>query len=363
VRLQLKPGLQRVRRGPATVQIGLAAPHGTLLDGLTPADLALLDRLAIGLDDTELWPDHDRDPELVRRERVLVRLLADHGLLVRRPSDRATPTRIGVGRARLSADAAAWSVTYPSGDDGWDLLADRAGRTVEIRGGGRTGLILASTLAAAGVGVVRMLDRTPADSCDIAPGAAAPSDVGRPRGQVAEQAIRRVTGRPMIDPGTAPDLVVLVERSAADALRADPLLAADIPYLSVLIRETSVLIGPLVVPGHGPCLRCLDLHRSDRDRQWPTVLNQLLADAAQAGPREETAVAQLAAGLAALQVLTRLDGRRRPTTVGATLEVELPDGLVARRPWPAHPSCGCHWPPGSATGPQRVATRAASPAG
>jgi hypothetical protein len=31
--------------------------------------------------------------------------------------------------------------------------------------------------------------------------------------------------------------------------------------------------------------------------------------------------------------------------VGATLEIELPDGLIARRSWPAHPGCGCHWPP------------------
>jgi hypothetical protein len=25
--------------------------------------------------------------------------------------------------------------------------------------------------------------------------------------------------------------------------------------------------------------------------------------------------------------------------------------LVARRPWPAHPRCGCHWPPSSDPAP------------
>ena len=58
-----------------------------------------------------------------------------------------------------------------------------------------------------------------------------------------------------------------------------------------------------------------------------------------------TFAATLAAGLAALQVLAHLDGVSAPAAQGATLEVELPDGLVSRRSWPAHPRCGCHWPP------------------
>ncbi|MFZ0157737.1 MAG: hypothetical protein WAL50_01800, partial [Kineosporiaceae bacterium] len=60
---------------------------------------------------------------------------------------------------------------------------------------------------------------------------------------------------------------------------------------------------------------------------------------------EETASAQLAASLAALQALAHLDGARRPAAVSATLEVERPDWLISRREWPVHPACGCHWPP------------------
>jgi hypothetical protein len=69
------------------------------------------------------------------------------------------------------------------------------------------------------------------------------------------------------------------------------------------------------------------------------VLAQLTARARRVP--EETASALLAASLAALQVLGHLDGRRRPAALAATLEVELPDGLVSRRPWSPHPSCGC----------------------
>jgi len=109
------------------------------------------------------------------------------------------------------------------------------------------------------------------------------------------------------------------------------------------------------VPGQGPCLRCLDLHRTDRDPLWPVVLAQALAERP---VPEETASSQLAAALAALQVLAQLDGGAdrhastpgsptRPAAFAATLEIELPEGLVSRREWPAHPSCGCTWPPRS----------------
>jgi bacteriocin biosynthesis cyclodehydratase domain-containing protein len=141
------------------------------------------------------------------------------------------------------------------------------------------------------------------------------------------------------------DLVVLVRSTVADSLEAVPLLADAVPHLSVVVRERGLVVGPLVVPGKVACLRCLDLHRTDRDPAWPRVLAQL------AGPRaaraaEESASALLGASLAALQVLAHLDGRVRPAALGATLEVELPDGLTSRRPWPPHPSCGCFWADG-----------------
>ncbi len=105
-----------------------------------------------------------------------------------------------------------------------------------------------------------------------------------------------------------------------------------------------MVVGPLVRPGHGPCLRCLDLHRGDRDPAWPSVLGQLLGPSSPGRQPEETALSALGAGLAGLQVLAHLDGAAEPAAAGATLESELPDGLIARRDWPAHPSCGCHWP-------------------
>ena len=370
-------------RGPGAVQIGLDPGHGTVLDGLTAADVALLDDLTTGLDDARLA--RIEDPERAARAHRLVQLLAGRGVLLhgrRRPNLAA----LGAGRARLAPDAATWSVVHHDAGDGWHLLAERSRRTVEIRGGGRTGLTLASTLAAAGVGAVRVRAGALTSPGDVAPGGARPHDVGVPLQDAAHRAIARALGRepsaadgsdpapgPAADAGAGggadparADLVVLLDRGAADASRADQLLAQDVPHLSVVVRETSIVVGPLVLPGRGPCLRCLDLHRSERDRQWPLVLAQLVSsEAALAAPREETASAQLAAGLAALQVLGQLDGLQAPSSIGATLEIELPDGLVSRRPWPAHASCGCHWPlpptRSTPTGTTSAGTTAAGP--
>jgi bacteriocin biosynthesis cyclodehydratase domain-containing protein len=133
---------------------------------------------------------------------------------------------------------------------------------------------------------------------------------------------------------------VLVHGAAADSVEAEALVTAGVPHLAVVVRERGLLVGPLVLPGRAPCLRCLDLHRTDRDPAWPTVLAQLTAPQRPPVP-EEAASALLAASLAALQVLGHLDGRVRPAALGATLEVELPDGLISRRPWSAHPGCAC----------------------
>ncbi len=352
--LQIKPGLRHAWRSPSTLQIGLDPRIGTVLDGLTEADRPLIAALFSGVGAT-------RRGTPGARERTLVRLLDEAGVLLRARAGRGRLAALGPARARLAPDAAAWALVHPDAD-GWEHLAARARRTVRITGAGRTGTTLATTLACAGVGTVDVRDPTPVQSADVAPAGARPQDVGRPRQDAAQDAVTRLVGRPRPvgaadGPGAAPetgatpaDLVVLVESDVADASAAQALVAADVAHLSVVIGEATIAVGPLVLPGQGSCLRCLDLHRADRDPAWPRVLAQLLTarrrvDGEPDQVAEETASAQLAASLAALQVLAHLDGVHRPASLSATLEVELPDGLISRREWPVHASCGCHWPP------------------
>jgi hypothetical protein len=104
------------------------------------------------------------------------------------------------------------------------------------------------------------------------------------------------------------------------------------------VRGDVAVVGPLVVPGRTACLHCLYLHRCDRDSHWPVLSAQLTT-----GPEEghcSAAVAAIAAGVAALQVLGHLDGGE-PEALSATLELGSPGRLVRRRSWQAHPRCGC----------------------
>ncbi|MFI7588335.1 hypothetical protein ACIB24_14795 [Spongisporangium articulatum] len=301
-RVGLRRGLACTWVGPEAVQIGLSGRFGVQVHGLAAADARLISRLA------KARPV--RPQRLEPQGRRLLQLLDRAGVLERVENGTAAAEPVG--------DAAVWSLVHGSPDGGHRLLAHRAGLRVEVRGRGQLVDDVLRTLSGAGIGTVE-----------------------------------RVRGRAHLGLNR-PDLVVLVEPGVADAPATDVLVSADVAHLSVVVREAEVLVGPLVVPGDGPCLRCLDLHRTDRDGVWPRTVEQLLAERSRrpaAWCVEETALSTLGAGLAAVQVLTFLDGRALdgvgpPAARGATLEVTLPDGLAARRPWGVHPRCGCTRLPG-----------------
>ena len=240
------------------------------------------------------------------------------------------------------------------------MFAARRARCVTVVGAGRLGATLATTLASAGIGSITVLDRFRVSPGDVTPAGAGQEWQDRFRRDAVAERVReseieartgaRLDPDALLDRADRADLVVLVEHGVADAAAADLLISADLPHLSILVRDAEVVVGPLVVPGDGPCLRCLDLHRTDRDPAWPATLHQALAGRGTgsfATGSEETALSTMAAGLAAVQALGHLDAAAVPSAIrpparGATLEIELPHGLAARRVWPVHPRCGCH---------------------
>src|SRR5699024_12021994 len=133
-------------------------------------------------------------------------------------------------------------------------------------------------------------------------------------------------------------VVVAPDSGTGRAEMAD-LLRAGTTHLYVGIQETTGFVGPLVVPGRTSCLRCHDLHRTDRDPDWPTVLHR--ADLAQARiPACDATLVATVAGLATAQVLGHVDGQV-VATVDGTIETTLPQALPRRRTWRPHPACGC----------------------
>jgi hypothetical protein len=369
-RPQLRPGLPRVWRGPGTLQVGLSPASGAVVTGLRDGD----DTVVSALDGTRTLAQlrHQAERQGVAPERVdlIVSLLRDAGLLVAerggdRPADRADLARLDPRtRRRLEPDAQAWAAAYQGAGDGLLLLTERSRRHVHVEGDGRVAAAIATTLACAGVGTVTSHDLGRVREGDVLPAGAGAADVGAATGAAVRQAVGRVRGMTQ-DRGEhptgrdglhRPDLAVLVADDVVDSRRGDDLVRHGVPHLAVVTSPDRVVIGPLVLPGRTPCLRCLDLHRTDRDPGWPQVVSQLLSGQVRRDcGRAETASATAAAGLAALQALVLLDGHATPVSVGRTLELTLPDGLVERRSWRLHASCGCARLPR----PSRVLARSA----
>lgn len=222
-------------------------------------------------------------------------------------------------------------------------LAARGARHVVIDGANRIGVPLAAILAASGIGRLSFLDSESVRRCDAAVGGLSPDDEGEPRTVAAQRAIRRISAT---GPGTEvaadlPDLIVLCQPwTVHDPLHVAGPLGHSV-HLAVAVRDGTVVIGPLVVPGQTSCLTCAERHRTDRDPRWPAVAAQLVAAPSLALHEPTSVLAALAAALAAGQILDHLDGTRPPQVIEATLELKPPDWQLHRRRWPPHMDCGC----------------------
>lgn len=142
------------------------------------------------------------------------------------------------------------------------------------------------------------------------------------------------TGQP------GPALTVLAGTTAEpDRTVTDALVGAARAHLLVRLEPDRAVVGPLVVPGRTPCVRCLDLTRCRLDAAWPHLLAQLCREPVEPDP----VLLAWAATTAGVQARAWLAGGD-PETGGGTLELSRPDFRLRSRRWPAHPACGCLLP-------------------
>lgn len=148
--------------------------------------------------------------------------------------------------------------------------------------------------------------------------------------------VRTVVGSSPSDLADArPDLAIATGHFVLDPALHGFWLRRDVPHLPVVLSDTGVTIGPLIEPGSGPCLLCLELHRRDADPAWPAVATQLLGRRSQAG---SSVLLAEAAGVVGRIVMGRLfegPGAR------ASLRIDAATGARTTRTWLAHPECGC----------------------
>lgn len=112
-------------------------------------------------------------------------------------------------------------------------------------------------------------------------------------------------------------------------------LRRDVPHLPVVLTDSATVVGPLVRPGDGPCLHCLELHHRDADPAWPAIASQLL------GRRSLVESATSASETAAL--VGRIVGGWLDGGAGAvaSIRIDAATGERTERTHLPHPECGC----------------------
>lgn len=350
VRPVLKPALRRLWRNDETLQLGAGATCGLVLEGVDDATSNVLALLDGARTTEEVVAAAEAEGVPATDVRALLMLLRDANAL---DDAGAVPRSRPVNeRLRLQPDLATLTLLTTDPGAGARSLDNRRDASVLVVGAGRVGALVASLLAAAGIGHVSVRDERLASVRDAVPGGLTPRDDGQTRALAAMEAAQRAGGA-SVDGATRPpdandcrnaDLAVV----ACDGWLVPPVTLIDLfaivglPYLVTGVRETYGVVGPLVMPGRSSCPRCQDLHRTDRDPAWPVLAAQLAAESA--FDADAACDVTLAAGVAALtagQVLAHLIGPGLTRCVDATLELRLPEWTVRRRTWTPHPDCPC----------------------
>ncbi|GAA2362207.1 thiamin biosynthesis protein [Catellatospora methionotrophica] len=318
----LLPGLRPMWRDRHTVQLGTDPEHAVVLELSHRSAARLLELLDGSRTERVLLTEMARLGMPAEDVREVLTALAERGLVL--PAHTLMPAALPAEhRARLADEAAALALRRESPGSPARVLQRRGQARVIVAGSGATSRLIATALLDAGVGKVGTV---------TAPGAAAVLQ-GPSSTEAAGDGTRG--SRPHAATLRATDATFRVQVGYAVSTRGT---RRRVPHLALTVRDGVAVVGPLVPVTGGPCLHCLDLHRTDRDPSWPRLVAQL-AQAPPGGDPCSAATRLTAAGFAAAEVLAYLDGAE-PTTIGTTVEI---DGVLPwrRRTWSPHPSCDC----------------------
>jgi hypothetical protein len=132
--------------------------------------------------------------------------------------------------------------------------------------------------------------------------------------------------------------VVATDTQEPDRALTDALARAGRTHLIVRLEAGRAVVGPLVLPGRSPCVRCHDLLRCHYDPLWPRLVAQLCQDRSPPDP----VLLAWAVSTAVVQIRCHLAGDE-PDATGRTLELGG-DHVLRVRDWQVHPGCGCVLP-------------------
>jgi hypothetical protein len=203
-----------------------------------------------------------------------------------------------------------------------------------VVGVARSGLDMIASVNEAEPGEVERLLAQVADALE-APDDAPHSATVEGRGPTAD-ALRHMLEAPTSNGPGSPEFVVIVAHHVIDPELHGRWLREDVVHLPVVYGDSVVHIGPIVEPGRGPCLYCLELHHTDADPAWPAISAQLWGRVSTA---ENLLVASETAGIVTRLVQARLlRGVPGPAT---SIHLDAATGERVVREWTRHPDCQC----------------------
>ena len=287
----------------------------------------------------------------------LLKFLREERLLHLHEIPLAKLNKKDVGKARREVEALA----LPHGAS----MPRRTSFRIEIIGHDRTATMIASSLYGSGLCNIRLrtdnhgetLDQQIGDE-DIGLGILNGSDIGFSKRdrfhEIANRsAIYPITksdseeGQSYSDKSIAAHLVISIGYPRSDFHQQ--LISEDRAFLIVAgFDQERISVGPFVLPGVTPCLRCFELNQKEN-----RFCNEQVRQMQQLSPRNPSPIVATAmtSALAADAVIRWIDypeERRNHPLLGRELVIDplapsANDAFGEYRRWHTHPECGCTW--------------------
>ena len=244
----------------------------------------------------------------------------------------------------------------------------RARTHIEIIGHDRTATLLTSLLLSSGIGRVQMtadnygrsLEEQVKD-IDLGPGILNSTDIGALKSERFNEIEKRsaitsrvdqgdgVSSRPYPQRSVDADLIISIGYPRVD--HHQRLISEDRPFLIVPgYQQGIVSVGPFVVPGKSPCLRCFELNQYENSfwQEQARQIRTLVAN--ESAPVIASHQSATIAADAVMRWIDFPDRRNEHPLLAREWILAAPYEFASDyrghfRQWQRHPECGCTWIP------------------
>lgn len=230
-------------------------------------------------------------------------------------------------------------------DGGVGVISQRRNWQVGIFGDSRIATLLYGILLSSGVSHTYLNgadEHRQVSEEDMCAGYLHPGDIGLALASRAQELARELSLFPTTKLASDENprrFMIAVGKAPAD--RVQEWMSDGVPHLLIDGAEgASISIGPIVIPGQTPCLRCIALALEDQNPMWREISMQKLLATQREVP---VAVAHYVAGIAALEILHFIDaGKSQLTGTTTQLSYHQPTNSQ-QQTFSRHPACGCNW--------------------